>query len=101
MKQNDIRNIALKIGRDISSEDYGTISTSDKNSESGYYLVKWTSESYTFQYSRQLGNCFIKAGDFVCDVVYFNKLDNFNQWYNPYKYENEGKNCQVEYCYFK
>ena len=38
MKQNDIRNIALKIGRDISSEDYGKISTSDKNSESGYYL---------------------------------------------------------------
>ena len=40
-------NIASNIGIDISDENYGTISTIDKNSESGYYLLKWTSESYT------------------------------------------------------
>ena len=40
-------NIASNIGIDISDENYGTISTIDKYTESGYYLVKWTNGSYT------------------------------------------------------
>ena len=39
IKHNDIRNIDLKIGSDISDKDCGTIYTI-KNEESGYYLVK-------------------------------------------------------------
>ena len=40
---------ALGIGKDISDNDYGSISTMEKNAESGYYLDKWTSYSYNLQ----------------------------------------------------
>ena len=33
---------------------------------------KWTSESYTFQSSQELGNDVIKDGGLVCYVVYLN-----------------------------
>ena len=76
--------IPLNIVRDISENYYDTISVIDKNSDSGYYLVKWTSESYTLQYSQKLGKYFIKIDELVCDAVYLNPLANFNKWYTPY-----------------
>ena len=62
----------------------------------GYYIVKWTSDSYTFQSPHKMVKYIIKAGELVCDVVYFNPLANFKQWYNPYKKTHKGKNCQTE-----
>ena len=35
MKNNPIRNIDFKIGKDISDNDHGEISTIDKNAENG------------------------------------------------------------------
>ena len=54
IKNHSIRNIALNIGMDIRDNDYGVIYKIKKNAGNGYYLAKWTSESYTFQYSHKL-----------------------------------------------
>ena len=56
IKKNSIRKITLNIGRDIRDEYYGTISTIDKNPESGNYHVKRRGESYTLKSSKKLGN---------------------------------------------
>ena len=85
INQNANRNIYLNIVRSISEKDYCAISTIDKNTEGGYYLVKWTSDSYNFQYSHKLGKYVIKDGELVCDAVYLNPLDNFNQRYTPHE----------------
>ena len=77
--------IALNIYIGISDEYYGAISTIDKNSESVYYLVKWTIESYIFQLSQKLVKCIIKAVMVVCDAAFFNPLDIFKKWYTPYE----------------
>ena len=98
--QNDIRNIAFIFCRDISNKDYGTVSTIDKNSESGYYPVKWTSKSYNFKSSHKLGKYVIKAGELVCDSLYLNPLANFNQCYTPYLKKSRGKKSHIEYYYF-
>ena len=90
---NAIRNTALKIGRDIRDQGYGEIFTIYKHAEIGYYLVKWKSEIYNFQSSRNLGNDFIKVCELVCDEVYLNPLANFKQWYTPY--ENPTKKTVV------
>ena len=86
MKNNYIRDIVLKIGIDVSYKDCGAIYRIDKNTESGYCLVKCTSESYIFWSSKKLRNYVIKAGEMLCDGVYFNPLDNIKQWYIPYEY---------------
>ena len=78
---NYIREISLNIGRDISDNDYGKISTTDKNAYSGYYLVKCTSDSYNFQYSNKLRKYYIKDVELVCDTVYLNPMANLKQWY--------------------
>ena len=68
----------------ISYNDYGKISTIDKNSENGYYIVKWTNGSFTLQsYNNILINN-IKAVQLVCNAVYLNPLSNFKQWYTTY-----------------
>ena len=79
IKNNDIRKIALnnEIYIYISDKNHGVISTIYQNLESGYYLVKWTSEMYTLQYTKKLGNDVIKAGDLGCGSVYLNPLANF------------------------
>ena len=79
IKQNFIRNIALKIGKDISENYYGKFSTIDKNAKFLYYLVKWTSESYNFQSSHKIVKYVIRASELVCDAVYLNSLANFSQ----------------------
>ena len=40
-----------------------------KNAEIGYYLVKYTSDSYTFKSYHKIGKYIIKAGELVCDAV--------------------------------
>ena len=52
INHNSIIIIALNICIDVRDEGYGAIYTIDKNTESGYYLVKWTIESYTLQFSQ-------------------------------------------------
>ena len=64
----------------------------ETNAENGYYLVKWTSESYTFQSTQFLGKYFITAGELMCDAVYLNPLAYFKHWYNIY----ENKNLQKQ-----
>ena len=90
MKNNSISNIALNIGKDKSDNNYGSISKIEKNAENWYYLVKWTSGSYNFQYSHNIGRYIINYGGLVCDAVSLNPFVNFNQWYTPYE-KNEGK----------
>ena len=48
IENHSIRKIALNIGKDISENDYGAILTIEKNAENWCYLVKWTSDGYTF-----------------------------------------------------
>ena len=79
IKYNNIRNIALNIGKNISDNYYGAISTIDKHAECGYYIVKCTSNIYTFQYYYKIGKYLTNTGELVWDVLYFNQLDNFNQ----------------------
>ena len=55
----------------------------ETNAENGYYLVKWTSESYTLKSSQNLGK-----DELVHDAVYLNPLDNFKLWYTPYENKN-------------
>ena len=71
--------------RDIIDNKYGEISTIEKNAESGYYLVKWKSESYNLQSSYKWGRYVIKAGKLVCDEAYLNTLANFKHLYTYYE----------------
>ena len=66
-----------------------------KDAESGYYLVKWTIDSYTLHYSNNMGNDVITDGELVCDAVYLNTISNFNQCYNYYENKNQGKFVSV------
>ena len=75
----------------MSDKYCGAIYTTEKNSESGYYLVKWTSDSYNFQYYHKLVKYVIKSGELVCDAVYLNTLANFKRWYTPNEIENQEK----------
>ena len=68
-----------------------------KNTENGYYLVKWTSDSYIVRSSHKIVKDVIKYGYLVCDAVYLNTLANFKQWYTTY--EKLRKTNQVEYFY--
>ena len=72
IKKNYISNIDLNIDKDISDNDYGSISKIDKNAENWHYLVKFTSDGYTLHSSHKLGKYGIKASELVCDVVYLN-----------------------------
>ena len=83
--------LLLNTGRYIIYKYYGKIDTIDKNPESEYYIVKWKSESYTFQSYKKLGNDVIKASELVCDAVYLNTLANYKQQYKPQEDKNEGK----------
>ena len=74
--------------------------TIENNVENIYFLVKWTSDSYTLQYSPKIGRQFIKADELACYSVYLNTFDNFKQWYTPYGGGMKFKKIQVEYCYF-
>ena len=69
----------LNIGIYLSHKDSGTISTMDKTAEYGYYLVKWASESYTFQYYQKFGKQVMNAGELACDVLYLNPPARFKQ----------------------
>ena len=40
--------------------------------------------------SNKLVKYVIKSGGLVCDVVYFNPLPNFKQWYTTCENENQG-----------
>ena len=64
----------FKIGKDISDNDYVEISTIDKNTENLYYLVKFTSDSYTLQSSHKIGIGVINDCGLLCDAVYLNKI---------------------------
>ena len=79
-KHNSIGNIYLSVGKDISDSNYGEISTVDKNAENGYYLVKWTSYSYTLHSSHKIFRDVIKAISLVSDAVYLNPFANFKKW---------------------
>ena len=48
-------------------------------------LVKWTSNSYTFQSYCRIGMDGIKVGELVCDAVYLNPFDYPKQWYTTYE----------------
>ena len=43
-------------------------------------MIKYTSGSYTLQYSHKIVRGIIKAVELVCDAVYLNPLDNSNKW---------------------
>ena len=57
----------------------------DKNAETGYYIGKWKSDSYTLQYSHNIRKNVIKDVELVYDAVYLNPFAYFKQWYKPYE----------------
>ena len=65
------------------------MSTIDKNSENGYYPVKWTSDFYTLKSYHNIGRYFIKAGELVFDELYLNPFSNFKKCYISCE-KNEG-----------
>ena len=62
IKQYAISNIVLNNGKNISVNDYRTISTIDKNAENWYDFVKCKSYSYTLQSYYKIARDVIKAG---------------------------------------
>ena len=58
-----------------------------KNTESGYYIVKCRSKSYTLQSYIKLVKDVLKALVLVCDDVYLNPHANSKKWYKPYEDE--------------
>ena len=49
----------------------------------GYYPVKWTSDSYTLNFSNKIVRDVIKSGELICDALYLNTFANFKKWYTP------------------
>ena len=70
----------------IEEEKYGAFSTLDEDAD-GYYIVQWTSTPYTLQEDMELKEYTpairIKAGELVCDAVYYNKVAGARGWYTP------------------
>ena len=62
-----------------------------KNAESGYDLVKWTSESYTLHPHHKLVKDVIKDVELMCDTVYLIQIAHFKQYYTTYE-KNQEKN---------
>ena len=87
IKRNSIRNIHFNIGKYINDNDYGEIITFDKNVENGYYSVKLTTDSHTFQSCNKIGRYFINGCELVCDAEYLNPFANPKKWYTPLKTE--------------
>ena len=85
IKHNATRNIDLSIVKDISGKIYEQISTIEKNSESGYYIVTFKSDSCTLQHSNKIVKFVIKAGEVVYDAVYLNPLYNFKKLYTTHE----------------
>ena len=61
----------------MSDTDFWAISSTENYSEKGYYLVKWASDSYTFQSSHKILVDVIKAGYLLCDTLYLIPFSNF------------------------
>ena len=61
IKQKAINNIDLNNVKYFSDNNYGVISTIDKNAESGFFLLNVQVIVYFFQYLNNIGKYVIKA----------------------------------------
>jgi hypothetical protein len=62
----------------IECANYGVVITEDKATH-GYYLVEWTSKSYTLQEEMDE----LQEGELVCDAMYLNPVGWARKWYTP------------------
>ena len=95
IKYHAISNIALNIRKYISDNYYGAIPTIDNNAENEYYIVKWTSDSYTLQSSHKIVRYVIKSGELVCGAVHLNTFAHFRQLYTPYRVKGRVKTFRL------
>ena len=63
---------------------YGSMRTDDESTDE-YYVLQWTSESYTLQEDKEIEGytpiIIAYAGESVCDAVFFNPGPNAKYWY--------------------
>ena len=72
--QENIReHIASVIAQEIDSGNTGAVVTSDPDAVDGYYLVKWSGNSYKDQ----------DTGELVCDGYFLNPVGRAQKWYTP------------------
>ncbi|OEU12947.1 hypothetical protein FRACYDRAFT_243199 [Fragilariopsis cylindrus CCMP1102] len=65
--------LSSNIAATIEIGGYGAIVTNDEAARDGYWMVEWTSESYTCQ----------ETGRLVCDGFYLNEVPGGPQWWTP------------------
>jgi hypothetical protein len=65
--------LSSNIAANIEIGGYGAIVTSDPEARDGYWMVEWTSESYTCQ----------ETGKLVCDGFYLNEVKRGPKWWTP------------------
>ena len=66
----------------------------DDESTDGYYIVQWTSESYTLQEDKEergyIQLVIVYAGEIVCDTLFFNPVSNAKYWLTSMNNKRDG-----------
>jgi hypothetical protein len=65
--------LSSNIAANVEIVGYGAIVTDDENAEFGYWMIEWTSEPYTCQYTDRL----------VCDGYYLDPVRGAPKWWTP------------------
>jgi hypothetical protein len=70
----------------VEENSVGAFRTEDPHAD-GYYLVRWASQPYRLEESRELTEylppVFVPKGELVADAVYFNLVPRAPRWYTP------------------
>jgi hypothetical protein len=70
----------------VEVDNVGAFRTEDPDAD-GYYLVKWSSQPYRLEESRELTEyhppLFVPQGELVADAVYLNLVPRAPRWYTP------------------
>ena len=72
-REDVLVSLSSNIAATIEIGGYGAIVTNDEAARDGYWMVEWTSESYTCQ----------ETGRLVCDGFYLNEVPGGPQWWTP------------------
>jgi hypothetical protein len=85
------------MAQSIETGKFGAFATTDEDAD-GYYVVKWTSEPYTLQHSIDAAKYgwAMKAGELVCDALYYNKVGGASLWYSPTQGEERKVKVRVQ-----
>jgi hypothetical protein len=78
--------ITMMMAEQVEVGSHGAFSTDDPDANV-YYIVEWTSTTYTLQEDAELKEYdppeMVEKGTLVCDAKYFNKVPGAKHWYTP------------------